>query len=259
VVDFINQVDEEVRAEEMRGLVRKWLPWAIGAAVLAIVVTGGVFAYDAWRDSEVAKASLAFDRGMKAASAPQPDRIAADRAFTEAAKASAPAYKSLALMERAGLAVQENRIDDAVKLFDEAAKAAPDPIIEDAALLKAAYLLMETAPYAQVEARLKPLAEEGRPYRPLAREAMAMAKLGEGRIREARTELTALSLALDAPEGMQQRAKAAIQMIDSGAAARLPAIARAARSQAASPTPAAPSPFAPQAGAPAPQAGAAPQ
>jgi hypothetical protein len=82
-----------------------------------------------------------------------------------------------------------------------------------------------------------------------------MAKLQAGRAKDARGDFVALSLGLDAPEDVRARAQAAIQMIDSGTAAKLPGIAKAA---AALPSQPAVSPF-PQAGAPAPQAGAAPQ
>ncbi len=256
MVDFFNQVDEEVRSERMRDMARKYLPWVAGLLVAALVIAGGFWAYDAWRADAASKASVAYDRGMKAIE--RDDSAAADTAFAEAAGMASPAYKSLALMQRGGIALRDNKVDEAVKFFDEAAKAAPSPIMADAAALKAIFALMDTAPYASIEERLKPLTEEGRPYRPIAREALAMAKLQAGQAQAARGEFVALSLSLDAPEAMRGRAQAAIQMIDSGAAAKLPAIAKAA---AALPprAPAAASPFASQAGAPAPQAGAAPQ
>ena len=57
------------------------------------------------------------------------------------------------------------------------------PLIADAARLKSALALMDTAPYADIETRLKPLLDEKRPYRIAAREALAMAKLKAGKYR----------------------------------------------------------------------------
>lgn len=251
MVDFFNEVDEDLRAQETRDLARKYLPWLAGAIVAGLVIAGGYWGYEAWRKDSAAQASVAYDRGIQALQ--RNDVAAADAAFTEAATKSAMGYKALALMQRAGLALADNRREAAVKLFDEAAKAAQgQPILADAAALKAAYALMDTEPYAAIEARLKPLALEGRPYRPLALEAMAMAKLADGKTAEARSQLVALSLLLDAPDGVRERSQAAIQEIDSGVAAKLPAIARAAI--ALPPQAAQPNPFAPQPGAPAPQA-----
>jgi len=227
VVDFFNEVDEDLRAQETRDLVRKWLTPAIAILVAGLVVGGGWWGYEAWRDSLAHKASEAYERGLKAIAAN--NATAADAAFAEAAAKGPSSYKALALMQRAGIALRDNKTAEAVKLFDEAAKAGrSEPIIADAAALKAAYALMDTAPLAEVEARLKPLMEQGRPYRPLAREALAMAKLAAGKTEEARVSLEALSSSLDAPPSLQQRAQQTIQEIKSGVAGKLPAIARAA-------------------------------
>lgn len=256
MVDFFNEVDEDLRAQETRDLVNKWLPWVIGVVAALVLGVGGWWGWQAWRDSAASNASIAYERGMKALAAE--NGPGADAAFAEAAEKSTVAYKALALMQRGGIALRDNKPEAAVKFFDEAAKAArSEPIIADAAALKAAYTLMDTAPYAEVEKRLKPLAEEGRPYSPLALEAIAMAKLAAGKTAEARTDLVALSLLLDAPESLRQRSQAAIQEIDAGVAAKLPAIARAAT--ALPPVPAAPNPVAPPAAAPAAPRAQAPQ
>jgi len=79
-----------------------------------------------------------------------------------------------------------------------------------------------------MEARLKPLTEEGRPYRVQAREALAFAKLMAGDLPGARTEFSVLTLMVDGGEGVSQRAKAAIALIDSGSAKAVPGAVKAA-------------------------------
>jgi hypothetical protein len=257
VVDFFNEVDEDLRAQETRDLARKYLPWAAGVVVAGLVVAGGFWGWQSWTRSEAAAASVAYDRGVQALE--RQDTAAADAAFTEAAGKSSTAYKALALMQRAALALRDGKRDAAVKLFDEAAKVGKgQPIIADGAALKAAYVLMDTSPYAAIEARLQPLTEEGRPYRPLALEALAMAKLANGKTAEARTQLVALSLLLDAPDGVRERSQATIQMIDSGAAAKLPAIAKAAAALPPAP-PSQPNPLAQSGAAAQPPQAQAPQ
>jgi hypothetical protein len=227
VVDFFNEVDEDLRAQETRDLAVRWLPWLATVVGAGVVIAGGYWGFEAWRNGEAGKASLSYDRGMQALQAG--NATAADAAFAEVASRSAMGYKAMALMQRAGIALADNRRDDAVKFFDEAAKVArSQPIIADAAALKAAYALMDTAPYATLEARLKPLTDQGRPYRPMAIEALAMAKLAAGRTAEARADLDALSLQLDAPQGVQARTHATVQLIDSGSSGVLPKIAKAA-------------------------------
>jgi hypothetical protein len=65
------------------------------------------------------------------------------------------------------------------------------------------------------------LTENDRPYRFPALEALAMAKLKAGKLKEARTDFLTLSTGLDAPPGFAERAKAAVAMIDSGSAAAI--------------------------------------
>src|SRR5437588_4437178 len=106
----------------------------------------------------------------------------------------------------------------AVALFDQAAAAAPDDILGDAARLKSAFAILDTAPFAEVEGRLAPLMKDGHPYRVQAREALAFAKLMKGDVAGARSDFVVITGTLEAPEGARQRARAAMGLIDSGSA-----------------------------------------
>ena len=75
---------------------------------------------------------------------------------------------------------------------------------------------------------MKPLMEEGHPYRVQAREALAFAKLNAGDLTGARGDFVVLSQLLDAPQGAQARAQAAIGLIDSGSAKAVPAVVKEA-------------------------------
>jgi hypothetical protein len=258
VVDFFNEVEEELRADRVRTLTRKYLPWAIAALLAVLLLVGGVLGMDAWRKQTAAKASLAYQHGLEALQ--KDDSKAAETAFTDASKAGSRAYKTLALIQLGGIRLADNKPADAAKLFDDAVKAAPSPLLGDLAALDAAFALMDTASYADIEKRLQPLLKEGRPYRIQAREALAMAKLQAGKGKDARADFAFLTIAPDVPQDVRNRAQVAVQMIDSGRADKLAAVAKAAASLPAPvQAPAGFNPFAPQAGSPAPQAGAAPQ
>ena len=157
------------------------------------------------------------------------DQARARQLWTETSQSGAGGYKALALMQLGGLELQANKTDAAVKLFDEAADAAPDEVIGDIARLKSAFALLDTAPYKDLEGRLTPLIEKDRPYRAQAREALAFAKLMAGNPTGARGDFVVLSQSLDTGEGTRARAQAAIGLIDSGSAKAVPAIVRSAR------------------------------
>ena len=223
-------------------MARTWLPIVAGLLVVALVAALAWWGWQSYQTNQADKASAAYDRGMTALQANNPS--GADAAFAEAAKSGNGAYKALALMQQAGIAVSANKTQDAVKLFDDAAKAAGDPIIADAAAIKAAFLLMDTAPLEDIQKRLTPLADDKRPLHAFAQEALAMAQLQHGKTAEARQAFVQLQLGQDVPDDIRQRAQAGVQAIDSGTAAGLAAIVRAA---VALPAPAA----APAAAAPA--------
>ena len=225
MTDVFEEVEGQLRAERYRSVGMRLLPWLIGAAVLALVLSLAVYGWREWNRRAAEGASLDYAAGLEALEGD--NRAEAERRFAAVSESRSGAYKSLALMQRAGIKVAENKPREAVPLLDEAAKAAPGELVADAAALKAAFLVMDYAPLAEIENRLEPLREEGRPYRNVAREAWAMAQIGAGKGADARREFVILSQALDSTETARARAQAMLAAIDSGAAAQTPAVLRA--------------------------------
>lgn len=230
MADVFEEVEEQIRSDRYKALALKALPWILGALLLALVVALGVWGWQEYRSRAVAQASEQYAAALDAFNEGRPDE--AFRLWGEVADSPAKGYAALALMQQGAVRLDAGATQEAVQLFDQAAETAPDPLIGDAARLKSAFALMDTAPLQEVEARLRPMLEEDRPYRGLAREALAFAKLAAGDLAGARSDFVVLSLLAEAPEGARQRARAAIQLIDSGTAQNLPEVVRAARAQA---------------------------
>ncbi len=230
MVDLFEEVEESLRADRLKAAGRKILPWALALVFGIVVIGGGLIAWDFWNKSTTNKASEAY-HAILTAQGMSPDE--AYTAFEDIAKKGPAGYKSLALSNQASIRMDQGREKDAVALWDKAAKVAPKSktgkLLADAASLKAALVLLDEAPYADIEARLKPLVEEGRPYRSMAREALAAAKLNAGKIKEAREDFLLLTADLEAPEGIAQRANAAIALIDSGSGGSVAAAVKAAK------------------------------
>ena len=237
MVDVFEEVEDQLRTEQYKRLALKALPWVAAALVAIAVIVGGLYFYQNHRTEKAEEASAAYQAAMDIAA--KGDFEGAYKAFDEVAKDAPRGYKALALQVQGALRLQENRVTDAVALFDASAKAAPGGkqglIIADAARLKSALALMDEAPYAEIEGRLKPLTEDDRPYRALALESLALAKINAGKVKEARADFESLRTALDASQGMIDRARSAIDLIDSGGAASVSAIVKAAREAPAMP------------------------
>lgn len=226
MADVFQEVEEQIRSDRYKTLALKALPLVGGIIVLVLVVALAIWGWQSYRTRTDTQASEQYAQAIEAFNGGKRDD--AIRLWGEVAKSSSKAYKSLALQHLGGLQLSDNKTAEAVKLFDEAAEAAPTAVIGDAARLKSAFALLDTAPYKDMEARLTPLTEEGRPYRAQAREALAFAKLMAGNLAGARSDFAVISLMADAGDSARQRANAAKDMIDSGSAKSVPVAARAA-------------------------------
>jgi hypothetical protein len=233
VVDFVEEVEERLRAERYANFANRWLPLIVAAIVAIVIGWLGVWGWRTWQDRNIGRASVTYDSAMNELAAG--DQTGAFTALTPLAKNGPAGYRTLALIAQADIRLGADKATEAAALFDQAAKVAPNGIMRDLARLRAAQALMDTAPYTQVQARLQPLIGEKKPFDLLAREALAMAKIEGGKLQEARGDLNALSLTLGVSPAMRQRATAAIQLIDSGQAAAVGAIVH----QAATITPSA--------------------
>ena len=226
MVDFVEEVEEQLRAERYATFARRYLPWFAAAIVAALVGWLGVWGYDAWRDRDIGKASIAYDKAVVALTGG--DQIGAYDGLAPIAKDGPPAYRTLALMLQGDIRFGAGKSADALTLYDAAAKAAPNAVLHDLAALRAAQVAMDTAPYAQVETRLKALIGDKKPYNLQAKEILAMAKLQAGKIQEARGDFNAISLTLGVTQGMRTRAQGAIALIDSGQAGLVGQVVRTA-------------------------------
>lgn len=238
MADIFEEVEEQLRSDRYITMVRKGWPFAAGAAGLALAVALGLWGWDQYQSSIQAKASETYNRAIEAMV--KGDKDGALKNFEEVAKGGPRGYRALALMQEGAIRLDEKKSADAIALFDEAAKIAPDKLLADNAHLKAAFAAMDAGQaLPQIEARLTPLIAADRPFRVMAREALAMARLAAGKTAEARADFNALSLTPDATETARARAQAALALIDSGTAATLPAVIKAA---GAMPEPAIPAP-----------------
>ena len=227
MVDLFEEVEEELRVEQYKKLALKLAPWVIGGLLAGALVALGAYGFVRYQQAATSKAATAYAAALD--SLEQGDEAGAAKKL-DGVKGAA-AYKTLALMVQAGLRENAGKPDEAVKLFDQAAAAAPGGkaglILADTARLKAAWAVMDDKPYAEIEKRLQPLTQPGRPVRALAQEALNMAMLNAGMVQQARVGATRLTAAPDAPAGVAQRAQVMISVIDSGVAGGISAVAKA--------------------------------
>lgn len=227
MVDLFEEVEEELRADQYKRLARFAAPWLIILVAAVVVVGGGYVGWYYWNKSRQEHATEAVYAALQELQ--NGDAEGSFKALAEVADKYPATFKWMAYSIQAAIRDEQGQTDQAVKLMDQSAEAAPKTrdglILADTSRLKSAWLLMDTASYSDIEARLKPLTASDRPLTFNATEALALAKVKAGKMDEARNDFLQLSVAADAPEQLTQRAQYALRLIDSGAAAQLADIA----------------------------------
>lgn len=214
--DIFEEAEEGLRRDRWVAIAKKSAPWVGGILGGALILSLGYWGYTAWQDQQMNKSSEAYNAALEIAETGDLEKAKAE--YLKVVETGSEGYKALALMQLAGIALEDGKPAEAQKYFDDAAKTSSAPLVSDQAALKAAFIIMDTGSLEDVKKRLEPLMKEGRPYAPMAREALAMAKVQHGDLAGAKTDLQLLSVSLDAPEGVKQRAEATLAAIDSGAA-----------------------------------------
>jgi hypothetical protein len=226
LVDFVEEVEEQLRSDRYRGFMNRAWPWFLAALIAVVIGWLGAWGYNTWRERNIGRASIAYDKAVNALV--QGDQTGAYTTFDQVGKTGPAGYRTLALMQQGGMRLVAGKTAEAIGFYDAAAKVAPNLVLGDLARLRAAQILLDTAPYAQLETRLKALMGDKRPFDLDARETLAMAKLLAGRTTEARGDLNALMLTLGVTQTMRERAQAAIGLIDSGQSGVVAQVAKAA-------------------------------
>jgi hypothetical protein len=226
LVDVFDEVEEQLRSDRYRTLVRTWGPWVGGVVGAVLLVLLAILGWESWQNQAAGKASVAYAAAMEAFQAG--DSAKAFSSFEQVSKTGNPIYKSLALMAMGGMRLDAGEAGEAAKYFDQAAQVENEPVISDLARLKSAFALMDTAPYKDTEAKLMPLTGDKRPYRFQAKEGLGFARLLAGDTKAARRDFVALQTMLGVPDTMRERSVIAVATIDSGAAKNLPAIVKQA-------------------------------
>jgi hypothetical protein len=220
VPDIFDEVEEDLRAEQMRRLLRRYGGLAVAAVLL---VVAGVAGWQAWTWYDGRRAAGVAERyaaALKAAEGrPGPGRQAAVPLFAAIAGDDMPAgYRTLARLQQAALLAQAGDLAGAGALWDQVSRDSDaDRLLRDLAGLQWAEHHLDTGDPAELTARLAPVAAADNPFHGLAQEAQALLELRQGRTGAARDTLKLLTHDTMAPEGVRQRAESLLSQL--GAAA----------------------------------------
>ena len=171
--DIFDEVDEEVRREQLKKLWDRYGNLFVALALLIVVGVAGWRGYQYWQDKKAAETGAQFTAAALLAEQGKHDE--AEKAFARVAVDGAGGYRVLArLREAAELAARDPKA--AVAAYDDiAASSSTGQPLKDFAAVRAAMLLIDSAPLAEIDRRLEPISGAGAPFRHSARELLAFA------------------------------------------------------------------------------------
>lgn len=210
MVDIIDEVNDDLRREQLTRFWQRVGGYVVAASVVIIVATVSTVLwqnYTARRQAEATEAFLAADKTLKAG-----DYDSAARQFSALSEKSAKGLPTLAAMKQAYAHTQAGKDEKALETYMSLAdNGAADKGMRDMARIYAAQIMtgQEGSSLQDITAVLQPVTgDEGNPFRAIAREQLAHASLRYGDEATARRLLAELSSDMAAPVSLRRRAQA---------------------------------------------------
>lgn len=202
----MREVDEALRQDEMLGAVKRW-GRPIGATVAVALL--GLAGYLWWEHSTKQAAGERGEQMTIALDRVEQGRLdLADKQLEPLAKDSHGGTAAVAQIMRANIALQQNRKDEALRLYNAVAANADAPKpLRDLATIRGVAANFDAMAPQQVVDKLKPLAVPGNPWFGAAGELTGLAYLKMNRNDLAGPLFASVSRDKDTPETLRARTR----------------------------------------------------
>ena len=204
--ELFDEVDEDVRRDQLKKLWEKYSVVIIAGAILIIASVGGWRGYQYVEAKKAAEAGAAFDKAVELSDANK--HAEAEAAFADLVAKAPFGYRVLSRLRLAAeIAARDPQA--AAKMFDEiAADRSVGAADQDLARIRAAQLLLESTSYPDIKARLEASAAPEATFRHSARELLALSAWRANDTSAARQWLDMIANDGQTPPSLRSRAEA---------------------------------------------------
>jgi hypothetical protein len=205
VTDIFQEVNEEVRREQLKKLWQRYGNYIDAACIVVVVAVGAWRGYEWWQSKKAAESGAAFEQAVTLAASGKHEE--AEAAFAKLASDGTAGYRVLArLREAAQIARTDPKA--AIKAYEEiAADGGADQVMRDFAMLRAGFVLVDSSSYGDLKAALEPLTGANRAFRHSARELLALSAWKAGDTGAARQWADTILADPQSPPGTRSRAE----------------------------------------------------
>ena len=206
MTELFDEVDEEVRRDQLKKLWDRYSLYIVALALLIIAGVGGWRGYQYLEAKKSAEAGDAFNKAIELSD--QNKHAEAEAAFTDLAARAPSGYRMLARF-RAAAETATRDPQAAAKLFDElAADRSIAAEQQDLARIRAAGLLLDTTSYQNMVQRLEPSTGPEATFHHIARELLALSAWRANDVAATRQWLDMIALDGETPPSVRSRAEA---------------------------------------------------
>jgi len=206
VSELFDEVDEEVRRDQLKKLWDQYSIYIVAIALLIIAGVGGWRGYQYLEAKKAAEAGAAFDKAAELSE--QNKHAEAEAAFTDLAAKAPSGYRILARL-RTATEVASRDPQAAAKMFDEiATDRSVGTAEQDLARIRAAQLLLESSTYPNMLQRLEPATAPTSTFRHTVRELLALSAWRANDATAARKWLDLIANDGETPSSLRSRAEA---------------------------------------------------
>ena len=209
---LFREVDEEVRRQQLQDLWKRWGNLFIAASLVVLVVIAG-FKFWQYKQQQLAEAgAVSYFAAVKLAT--DGKTAEADKKLQDLSSGPHSGFALLAQLKEAGQLGQAGKIDEAVKAYDSiAASSQVDQNTRNAARIRSAMLLVDTAPAAEITQRVGDLNSPQSIWRNEVREILALAAYRTKDYLTADKLLNEILSDAEAPANLRQRAQILISLL----------------------------------------------
>jgi hypothetical protein len=206
VSELFDEVDEDVRRDQLKKLWDQYSIYIVAGAILIIAAVGGWRGYQYLEAKKAAELGSAFDKAVELSEANKHSE--AEAAFNDIAAKAPAGYRMLARL-RAAAELASRDPQAAAKMYDDiAADRSSGATERDLAKVRAAGLLLETISYPAMLQRLEAATTPQATFRHTARELLALSAWRAGDMAAARQWLELIANDGETPPGLRSRAEA---------------------------------------------------
>jgi hypothetical protein len=206
VSEIFDEVNEDVRREQLKKLWDKYSIYIVALAILIVAGVGGWRGYEYLEAQKAAEAGALFDKASELSDANK--HAEAEAAFADLAAKAPRGYRILARLRTAAEVAHRDK-PAAAKMFDDiAADSSVGAPERDLARVRAAQLLLEATTYPNMLQRLEPATAKDATFRHTARELLALSAWRANDAAATRQWLDVIANDGETPPALRSRAEA---------------------------------------------------